>query len=201
MGSTRLVRVLLSHGAGMYLRDLSSYTPLLLCASKHPNVFICFANHADFLETGRYMKSGMGYAITHLAFKVANLNLLRLLLDLDIWDVNTPDSYGETLLHSAARDGRATLVGLLLNVYRASANVRNRDSKTPMDLATEAVYPRRGGDALGRPLHAECINLLMACDDENRDSIERFCLSNARTREIGRYGLADDVVRTIFEVL
>lgn len=201
MGSTALVRVLLVHRAGMYLRDSSSYTPLLLSASKNPNTFICFARHADFQEAGRYMKSDMGYAITHLAFKAANFDLLRLLLDLDIWDVNTPDSRGDTLLHSAARDGRANLVELLLQMYRASANVRNIDSQTPMDLAREAVYPRPGGNALGLPLHDRCVTLLMACHDQNVDSIARFCASNKRSIEVCRSDMADDVVRMIFDAL
>ena len=201
MGCARLVHLLLKHGAGMYHRDVSSYTPLLLCASRHPDIFIRFANHVDFQQAGRYMKSHMGYAITHLAFKSANFDLLRLLLDLDIWDVNTPDAQGETLLHSAARDGRAVLVELLLQRYRASANVRNHTARTPMDLATESVLPR-GGNALGRPDHAECITLMMACEVENWDLFERFCLSTNRTvGGGGRREMGDDLLSKVFNLI
>ena len=200
MGCSRIVHLLLEHGAGMYHRDDSSYTPLLLCASTHPDIFLHFANHVDFQQTGRYMKSHMGYAITHLAFKSANFDLLRLLLDLDIWDVNTPDARGDTLLHSAARDGRAVLVSLLLQRYRASLDVRNHDDRTPMDLAEESVSPH-GGNALGRPDHAECITLLMARQAENWDLLEQFCLSTNRAVGGGRRDMGDDLLRKVFEYL
>jgi ankyrin repeat protein len=198
MGCARIVHLLLDHGAWMYHRDNSSYTPLLLCASTHPDIFIHFANHVDFQQAGRYMKSHMGYAITHLAFKSANFDLLRLLLDLDIWDVNTPDAQGDTLLHSAARDGRAVLVRLLLQRYRASLDVRNHDERTPMDLARESVLPR-GGNRLGRPDHAECITLLMASEADNWDLLEQFCLSNNRSVVGGRRDIRDDLLRKVFE--
>lgn len=191
-----IIATLLAHGAGMHVRDLEGYTPLLYSAEMPAEVFISLTNHNSIRRIDRHKKNFEDQTILHLAFHHSNSDLLELLLYSRLWDVNTQDNNGDTLLHYACRDGRSRVVRLLLRNYRAYSALENSDGLTPLDLATQHVVPTVGA-ALGPVRHTTCVDLLGQMDQVNRNAISQFSFANASSR----FRVYDDMMRMVFRYL
>src|SRR5437868_4926827 len=54
-------------------------------------------------------------------------------------NANTVNSYGNTLLHKAAAQGKTRIVTELVNIHKAELNSKNNENLTPLELATQII--------------------------------------------------------------
>jgi hypothetical protein len=52
------------------------------------------------------------------------------------FNVNTPNEYGNTLLHTACKNRNYEIVNILIDTYNAKADMQNADGRTPLHIAT-----------------------------------------------------------------
>ncbi|KAI9642513.1 hypothetical protein NHQ30_009318 [Ciborinia camelliae] len=95
------------------------------------------------IENGHDIRSidGMGCNMLHYAAREGNARFVKRALDSGI-DVNSLDSYGWSALHWAASSeyGTAKAIHLLLR-ERADKGIKDKQGKTPLDLAVEFDRP------------------------------------------------------------
>lgn len=139
-------------------------------------------------------KDGNGGTTLHWASRYGNEAVVKLLLDKDV-DPETPDTYLCTPLHWASKYGNKTAANLLIERKKANINALDKDSGTPLHLASENGHEaivklllEKGADleALdsddSTPLHRasengyhEVVKLLLhkKVDKERRDRFDR----------------------------
>ncbi|AGJ99263.1 Ankyrin repeat domain protein [Wolbachia endosymbiont of Drosophila simulans wNo] len=84
-------------------------------------------------------KDSFGKTTLHWAAERGHIEILNTLLGKKA-SVNIKDNYGETPLHYAAKNGHIEIVKILLAVDGIDINVKDKDEKTPFDLAkTEEI--------------------------------------------------------------
>jgi len=131
-----IVSLLLSHNASVNAVDKAGRTPLhIASASKYHSVNECLVQWQFKL-----MGDVDPFEVWYVASDILETNcVLNLLLKAGA-DVNLRDSDGNTALHNAAITARKDLVKLLVDNH-ASRTMRNREGKTPLQLA----YEHEGG--------------------------------------------------------
>jgi ankyrin repeat protein len=175
-GKLRLVTALLAHGANPNARlakappplrgDFVTYstyvgaTPFWLAANaRYPNTDVMRA----LVSAGADPRSpvqdgttplmaavGMAQNDARLADEARALDVVKLLVDLGA-DMNAVNSNGQTALHGAARAGRNSLVQFLAE-HGAELNVKDRQGRTPLDIARDPIRPLESTAALLRRL-------------------------------------------------
>lgn len=109
-------------------------TPLHFAAMEgHTHIVRMLYHHgkADITIT-----TNKGRNVVHLAAQnPSNAECLRVCLDFGYFDVNHPDSTGNTALHYAVECGSAEMVELLIKEYNAKVNVQDKTKQTPLHIA------------------------------------------------------------------
>ncbi len=163
-GHAKVVDLLIKSGAHVNARNRDGATPLLKAVQgRHIDVIkLLIKRHADInvkddssvsplmatlmdgnLEIAKILvesgadvrvKSAGGSTPMHMAAREDSA-LVKLLVKKGA-DVNAVDNRGWTALHAAVSAKRADIVEFLMDAG-ASANIRNKNDKTPLDLALE----------------------------------------------------------------
>uniref|UniRef100_A0A3B0IW42 Uncharacterized protein n=1 Tax=Wolbachia endosymbiont of Aleurodicus dispersus TaxID=1288877 RepID=A0A3B0IW42_9RICK len=95
-----------------------------------------------------------GATSLHYAISGGCLEVVKFLVEEGI-DVNTTDAFGWTALHYAARKGHLEITKFLLE-NGANPLAKNKDKKTPLDLALEELNNNKEK----KDIYEEIINLL-----------------------------------------
>lgn len=93
-----------------------------------------------------------GATSLHYATSGGCLEVIKFLIEEGI-DINTTDAFGWTALHYAAQEGRLEITKFLLK-NGANPLAKNKDKKTPLDLAVEELNNNK------EDIYEEIINLL-----------------------------------------
>ncbi|RDD35482.1 ankyrin repeat protein [Wolbachia endosymbiont of Cylisticus convexus] len=93
-----------------------------------------------------------GATSLHYATSGGCLEVVKFLIEEGI-DVNTTDAFSWTALHYAARKGHLEIAKFLLK-NGANPSAKNKDKKTPLDLAVEELSNEK------KDIYEEIINLL-----------------------------------------
>ncbi|WP_425383706.1 ankyrin repeat domain-containing protein [Wolbachia endosymbiont (group A) of Microdon myrmicae] len=105
-------------------------------------------NVVDINATHHYF----GATSLHYATSGGCLEVVKFLIEEGI-DVNTTDAFSWTALHYAARKGHLEIAKFLLK-NGANPSAKNKDKKTPLDLAVEELNNNK------EDIYEEIINLL-----------------------------------------
>uniref|UniRef100_A0A5S6R4I2 ANK_REP_REGION domain-containing protein n=1 Tax=Trichuris muris TaxID=70415 RepID=A0A5S6R4I2_TRIMR len=130
-GHKSMVDFLIANGASTTLANNNGQTALHYAASK---------NHADIvcalLENGAYAgaKDKLGATALHRAASKGNSGVVEKLLANKDCLINSADSEGNTALHLACDEGRRQ-VAVMLVKEGATLDLKNKEEKTPLDLA------------------------------------------------------------------
>ncbi|WP_374699408.1 ankyrin repeat domain-containing protein [Wolbachia endosymbiont (group A) of Limnophora tigrina] len=95
-----------------------------------------------------------GATSLHYATSGSCLEVVKFLIEEGI-NVNTTDAFGWTALHYAAQEGRLEIAKFLLE-NGANPLAKNKDKKTPLDLAVEELNNNKEK----KDIYEEIINLL-----------------------------------------
>ncbi|BFD47781.1 MAG: hypothetical protein DMENIID0003_08550 [Wolbachia endosymbiont of Sergentomyia squamirostris] len=111
------------------------------------NVKSLIKNAVDINDTYYF-----GATSLHYATSGGCLEVVKFLIEEGI-DVNTTDAFSWTALHYAAQEGRLEIAKFLLK-NGANPSAKNKDKKTPLDLAIEELNNNKGD------IYEKIINLL-----------------------------------------
>ncbi|KAI8497124.1 hypothetical protein Bbelb_250730 [Branchiostoma belcheri] len=131
-GHTRVVKLLIQHGADVGAKDKYGQTALHL-ASRHGRTWVV----EMLIQHGADVKARNNHGRTalHLASGAGQTGVVELLIKHGA-DVGARDKNGRTALHLASGGGQTWVVKLLIQ-HGADVQARDKDGKTPLDLAQD----------------------------------------------------------------
>lgn len=133
---TKIVHLLLDHGADVQKPDTSGRTPLHLAVERNDSAVVkeLLRRKADPTKRDR-----IGWTPLHHAAAKDRLEIAALLLDSGM-DPNLLSGLGGTALHEAAAGGSVEMAELLL-ARGVDPSIRSRPGVTALDLAREYKHP------------------------------------------------------------
>ncbi|XP_048250879.1 serine/threonine-protein phosphatase 6 regulatory ankyrin repeat subunit C-like [Haliotis rufescens] len=139
---------LIAAGADVKVQDKDGNTPLMIAVKTGRDISPLLTAGADVNS-----KNGLGRTALHLVSArdyhlyratVTHESLTEQLIAAGA-DVNVQDKDGNTPLHICVKNNDYRSVKVLLSVLRSDVNITNRNGKSALDLAEEAVLPTHFG--------------------------------------------------------
>jgi len=132
-GNLQLVELLVDQGAAVNMQNFVGETALYLAAARGFDK-ICTLLVENGADT-RFSNID-GSTSLHVASASGFVDVVKTLVSHGGF-VNCLDDEGDTPLHYAVREGRQEVVQFLVKYCGADLSIKNEDSETPFDLATE----------------------------------------------------------------
>ncbi|MBX9890600.1 MAG: ankyrin repeat domain-containing protein [Amoebophilaceae bacterium] len=181
-GYHEVTKLLLKHGAQVNEANKKGDTALHLAAQNDEKAIVKRLGHSSIDATARYQafllgkkktvevllndknidvnaKDKEGQTALHDAVLHVNETIVDKLLNATNINVNAQETNNKTALHIAASCGHHEVVQLLLN-KRADKTVQNKEKKTPLEVAQEALRSCKAEYKYRKVNLEACINLL-----------------------------------------
>lgn len=173
-GNKKRASIALNKGANINCVDKNNNNALILAVFSRDYELVKFLANYHKDEKGRVIediepiavnwKNKDGISALHLAIKLKNFRIAKILLDAGV-DPNLTDKYGETPIFNAVKEDEPDLIELLLS-YGADVNHKNREGQTPVIVASQ----NRNRQQALLALIKYCADLKMA-DYKNRNPL------------------------------
>ncbi|APR97793.1 ankyrin repeat domain-containing protein [Wolbachia endosymbiont of Folsomia candida] len=150
-GKLKVVKVLLNNGADVNARDNSKRTPLYFASKngypgivkalleKGANFEVKFAGKTPFYDAKDDLVKNILKSTKDLFDSIKSNRQQKVMAAINEEAIiGATDNSGFTLLHWAAKDGYQELVQLLLD-KQANPNIKDKNGKTPLDIAQEKL--------------------------------------------------------------
>lgn len=127
----KIVQILLDNGAQVDAIKRADWTPLMLACTKYGTesyeTVQCLLSRCASTE----LVNKDGWTPLHLACRTGDIQIVKLLLQLDDKIINFRTKNGRTILHVAALHGHLEIVQLLLEKYEIDVNSKDKCGNTP----------------------------------------------------------------------
>lgn len=127
----KIVKILLDNGAQVDAIKRADWTPLMLACTKYGaesyETVQCLLSRCASTE----LVNKDGWTPLHLACRTGDIQIVKLLLQLNDKIINVRTKNGRTILHVAALHGNLEIVQLLLDKYEINVNSKDTCGNTP----------------------------------------------------------------------